>query len=331
MTATEKRPAATWPLLLLALPAFVAIWSGWVGLGERTGFGVVQPFPGIPYLDGVTVNTAITLPIGVETYAAYALRVWLSGAANDRARRFARWSATISLVLGGAGQVAYHLMVVGRFDPVTIVVSCLPVAVLGMGVALAHLQNERVVRVQPTRPVTLTVRPGRSIAWSAPTRSMPDPMEAIESTARSIEAIRSLPAATRSTPIRSTAIVPDPIDPPIDRPTPDRPRADRPDMRSNDRSATGTTPRSGSPAPDRSDPDWVGRSTLAPGGGTRRSLDELLADLDAALGPAEAIPSANALRRHYGIGAPRDRELRDAITNVRRRRAAGGVEGDIGS
>ena len=38
---------------------------------------VVHPLPGIG--DGFTINTAITLPIGVETYAAYALRVWLSG------------------------------------------------------------------------------------------------------------------------------------------------------------------------------------------------------------------------------------------------------------
>lgn len=142
---TETRPGRPWPLLLLAAPAFVAIWSGWVGLGERTGFGVVQPFPGIAYLDQIHLNTAITLPIGVETYAAYALRVWLAGAANDRAREFARWSAIVSLALGASGQVAYHLMVAAGIEHahwgITTLVSCLPVAVLGMGVALAHLQN----------------------------------------------------------------------------------------------------------------------------------------------------------------------------------------------
>lgn len=141
----NQHPARTWPLLLLALPAFVAIWSGWVGLGARTGFGVVQPFPGIPYLDHITLNTAITLPIGVETYAAYALRVWLAGAANDRARRFARWSAIAALTLGFLGQVAYHLMaaygITKAHWAITTLVSGLPVAVLGMGVALAHLQN----------------------------------------------------------------------------------------------------------------------------------------------------------------------------------------------
>src|SRR5262249_31835813 len=66
------------PLLRLAAGAFVAIWSGWVGLGEMTGFGLVHPLPGIA--DGFTLNSAITLPIGVETYAAYAMRVWLARA-----------------------------------------------------------------------------------------------------------------------------------------------------------------------------------------------------------------------------------------------------------
>jgi len=135
-----RRPPA-WPVLLLALPAFVAIWSGWVELGRLTGFGEVHPLPGIA--PGVKLDTAITLPIGVETYAAYALYVWLSGRAPTRARRFAQWSAIGSLVFGAAGQVAYHLMVADGMTAapwqITTLVSCLPVAVLGMGAALAHL------------------------------------------------------------------------------------------------------------------------------------------------------------------------------------------------
>ena len=79
------QPVRTWPVLLLALPAFVAVWSGWVGLGTLTGFGVVHPLPGIA--DGFTINSAITLPIGVETYTAFALRVWLSGQVPASARR----------------------------------------------------------------------------------------------------------------------------------------------------------------------------------------------------------------------------------------------------
>ena len=136
-----RRPVRSWPVLLLAAPAMVAIWSGWVGLGGLTGFGVVHPLPGI--WDALRLNTAITLPVGVETYAAYALRIWLSGAVPTRARRFAAVSALGSLLLGAAGQVAYHLMTAAHFReapwPITTAVACLPVAVLGMGAALAHL------------------------------------------------------------------------------------------------------------------------------------------------------------------------------------------------
>jgi hypothetical protein len=141
--ATARPAARSWPLVLLALPAFVAIWSGWVGLGSLTGFGPVHPLPGIA--DGFTLNTAITLPIGVETYAAYALRVWLAGIGSTRARRFAKWSAIGSLVLGALGQVAYHLMTAHHLTaapwPITTAVACLPVIVLGFGAALAHLQH----------------------------------------------------------------------------------------------------------------------------------------------------------------------------------------------
>ncbi|WP_228824699.1 helix-turn-helix domain-containing protein [Nocardia blacklockiae] len=131
-----------WPLAVLALPAFVAIWSGWVGLGELTGFGPVHPLPGI--VDGFTVNSAITLPIGMETYATYGLYVWLGGRIRaDRTRAYAKYSAFGSLTLGALGQVAYHLMTAAGMTtapwPVTVLVAVLPVAVLGMGAALAHM------------------------------------------------------------------------------------------------------------------------------------------------------------------------------------------------
>jgi hypothetical protein len=139
----DSRPVAVWPVLLLALPAFVAIWSGWVGLGGLTGFGIVRPLPGIA--DGFALNTAITLPIGVETYAAYALRIWLSGRVPAQARQFAKCSALGSLGLGALGQVAYHLMTATGITTapwwITTAVSCLPVAVLGMGAALTHLMR----------------------------------------------------------------------------------------------------------------------------------------------------------------------------------------------
>jgi hypothetical protein len=137
------RAVRCWPLFVLALPAVVAVWSGWVGVGQMTGFGQVHPLPGI--WDSLHVNTAVTLPVGVEAYAAYALRAWLSAssAVSGRTRRFARWSAIGSLLLGMAGQVAYHLLAQAGTARapwgITTAVSCLPVLVLGMGAALAHL------------------------------------------------------------------------------------------------------------------------------------------------------------------------------------------------
>ena len=130
-------------MLVLAAPAAVAVWSGWVGIGQMTGFGKIRPLPGI--WDALHIDTAVTLPVGVEAYAAFALRAWLTrnSAVTDRTRRFARWSAIAALVLGMAEQVAYHLLTQAGVTrapwEVTTVVSCLPVAVLGMGAALAHL------------------------------------------------------------------------------------------------------------------------------------------------------------------------------------------------
>ncbi|WP_433793066.1 ABC transporter permease [Actinoplanes sp. CA-252034] len=139
----KRRRPVVWPVLILCLPAFVAIWGGWVEMGKLTGFGMVTLLPGI---SDFQINTAITLPIGVETYAAYALYAWLSGLAIGEARAFAKWSALASLLLGGLGQVAYHLMAAAGWTTapwqITAAVSCIPVAVLGMGAALAHLMHK---------------------------------------------------------------------------------------------------------------------------------------------------------------------------------------------
>ena len=83
--------------------------------------------------------------VGVEAYAAYALRAWLARdqMISGRTRRFAKWSAICSFALGMAGQVAYHLLAQAGMArapwAITTVVSCLPVLVLGMGTALAHM------------------------------------------------------------------------------------------------------------------------------------------------------------------------------------------------
>ena len=140
-SASTRKVMPVWPVLLLTVPAFVSVWSGWVGLGQLTGFGIVHPLPGI--WDEAQLNTAITLPIGVEAYAAYALYAWLKPGVNAVARKFAKWSAIGSMFLGAGGQVAYHLLSANgaKTAPmlVTVIVSCFPVLVLGMGMALAHM------------------------------------------------------------------------------------------------------------------------------------------------------------------------------------------------
>ena len=139
--AGPRRGLARWPLLLIGSPAAVAVWSGWVGLGGLCGFGVIHPLPGIA--SGFHLNTAITLPVGVEAYGAYALGAWLTPGTPAQARQFARNSAIGALLLGMAGQVIYHLLAAAHATqapwPVVMLVSCIPVVTLGFGAALTHL------------------------------------------------------------------------------------------------------------------------------------------------------------------------------------------------
>jgi DNA-binding transcriptional ArsR family regulator len=140
--ATARVPVPRrWPLVLIAAPAAVAVWSGWVGLGTLCGFGIVHPLPGI--VPAFQLNTAITLPVGVEAYGAYALGAWLTPAVPAAVRRFACRSALGALVLGMAGQVIYHLLAAAHAArapwPVVVLVSCLPVVTLGFGAGLTHL------------------------------------------------------------------------------------------------------------------------------------------------------------------------------------------------
>ncbi len=141
--SSGARTVRSWPLLVLAAPAAAEVWTGWVGIAQKTGFGLVSPLPGI--LPSLHLDTSITLPVGVEAYAAYALRAWLADgqSISGRTRRFAKWSAICSFALGMAGQVAYHLLAQAGTArapwPVTTIVSCLPVLVLAMGTTLAHM------------------------------------------------------------------------------------------------------------------------------------------------------------------------------------------------
>ncbi len=136
-----------WPLVLIGIAAAVAVWSGWVGLGELTGFGPVNLLPGIGH--GWTINSAIVLPLSVEAYGGYAMRVWLSAAPlSDRTRAFARTSSITSLAVGMAAQIAYHLMVAAGVHhapwPITTMVASVAVILVGLAAALARLvTNDR--------------------------------------------------------------------------------------------------------------------------------------------------------------------------------------------
>ena len=164
---TSSRTAVrSWPLLVLAVPAAAEVWSGWVGIARLTGFGMVSPLPGI--WPSLHLDTSITLPVGVEAYAAYALRAWLAGehAVSPRTRRFAKWSAMLSFALGMAGQVTYHLLAgagVTRAPwAITTIVSCLPVLVLAMGTTLAHMLRDDARAARTTDEH----RTGHSGCWS---------------------------------------------------------------------------------------------------------------------------------------------------------------------
>lgn len=140
----ERRdpPRYPWPLVVIAAPAAVAVWSGWVGLGAMCGFGVVDLLPGIADL---RINTAITLPVGIESYGAYALASWISGRGSARTRTFAFRSAIGALALGCLGQVAFHLLAAAGWAvapwPVVMAVACLPVVTLSFAAALVHLKR----------------------------------------------------------------------------------------------------------------------------------------------------------------------------------------------
>jgi hypothetical protein len=180
-------PVRRWPLILIAAPAAVAVWSGWVGLGTLCGFGIVHPLPGIA--SGFELNTAITLPVGVEAYGAYALGAWLTPGAGPAARRFARRSALGALGLGMAGQVIYHLLAAAHATrapwPVVMLVSCLPVLTLGFGGALTHL-----LRAGHDTPGQTPADAAPAIAADGPAAT--DPSPAIEP-APPLPAVRPAP------------------------------------------------------------------------------------------------------------------------------------------
>jgi hypothetical protein len=191
-----SRTVRSWPLLVLAAPAAAEVWSGWVGIAQKTGFGLVSPLPGI--WPSLHLDTSITLPVGVEAYAAYALRAWLASehTVSARTRRFAKWSAIFSFALGMAGQIAYHLLAQADAArapwPITTIVPCLPVLVLAMGTALSHMLRADATDSAPDRPAG-----GPATPPSPADRSGPAPDQAAGSEVRTGS---DPPARTRMSP-----------------------------------------------------------------------------------------------------------------------------------
>jgi hypothetical protein len=199
---TRARTVRSWPLLVLAAPAAAEVWSGWVGIAQKTGFGLVSPLPGI--WPSLHLDTTITLPVGVEAYAAYALRAWLTREdwISGRTRRFAKWSAICSFALGMAGQVAYHLLAQAGAArapwPITTLVSCLPVLVLAMGAALAHMlrADAHTTTNAPDHAGTAGPSAPWSAGWSARDQAGP----AQDQSAAPSKSGSSPPARTGTTP-----------------------------------------------------------------------------------------------------------------------------------
>ncbi len=188
-----------WPVVLLAAGAFVAIWGGWVDLGRMSGFGPVNLLPGIMDL---TVNLAITLPLGMEVYAAFALGVWLTHRnIRPTARSFAGWSVLASLVIGAAGQITYHLLHAAGIErapwQVVVGVACVPVAVMGMGAALAHLLGVR-------RPRPIAAETGDP---------MTDPAAATPEETVKVEPVEAEPVAEPAEPVEIAEPVAEPVEP----------------------------------------------------------------------------------------------------------------------
>jgi hypothetical protein len=172
-----------WPLLVIGAGAAASVWSGWVALGGMCGFGIVHPLPGI--VPGFEINTAITLPVGVEAYGAYALGAWLaSGGVAPAARTFAKRSAIGALALGMTGQVVYHLLAAAHATrapwPVVVLVSCIPVVTLGLAAALTHLlrSGPELVGPDPTGAVSSGRVPQDRYPTGAVSSDTPVPAEA---------------------------------------------------------------------------------------------------------------------------------------------------------
>ncbi len=273
----------SWPLLLLAFPAAAEVWSGWVGIARQTGFGQVSPLPGI--WPSLHLDTSITLPIGVEAYAAYALRAWLANGhwISPRTRQFAKWSALCSFALGMAGQVAYHLLTQAGAArapwAITTVVSCLPVLVLAMGTALAHMLRGDAATAH-SRDSGPPGPPGRQFpARSAHDQPADHPGQAGTRTASRTRTTGPAKTKARTSPPPRSPSPATPLNP-AKTPDPDpRPGHDREALRIARKLTAEGKP--------------VSRRTLRRGGikGSNEKLNALARLLNAELAPGQGVPS----------------------------------------
>ena len=116
---------------------------------------------------------------------------------SGRTRRFAKWSAICSFALGMAGQVAYHLMAQAGMArapwAITTLVSCLPVLVLGMGTALAHLLRADAEATDTAGSRTGQPAVPRSVSWSRQDQAGPGRRGPVTDRDRSVRRDRNGP------------------------------------------------------------------------------------------------------------------------------------------
>ncbi len=144
--STDRMPKTLWVVAgLVALPALVSIWAGWVSLGLATGWKEVQLFPSVPGLNGVHLNTVIFLPFSVEVLTIVSMGFFLHYR-GKAIRRVAGITALATVALGLFGQAwSHHLQATGAAAPSWLVVftSGLPVVAMALVGLLVHLaRNE---------------------------------------------------------------------------------------------------------------------------------------------------------------------------------------------
>jgi hypothetical protein len=128
-----------WFLMLIGFGTAVVIWGGWVDLGQMCGFGSIQLLPGTP-----AVNLSPALPFTMEAYGSYALFSAVSLLPLSRPTRAFAWVSAIgALLLGFAGQAAFHVLREYGYArapwQVIVGVSGVPVLALALAATLYHL------------------------------------------------------------------------------------------------------------------------------------------------------------------------------------------------